>query len=303
MSEYSFDVVVVGNVGIDTNVYLAGDEVNFSVEANFTQNLDVVGQAGGYASRGYASLGAATAFIGCLGADFSGDYIRKVFKQDGINTEGIFLDPQGTSRSINFMYHNGQRKNFYDGKTHMTLHPPHDVAKQILSNTRLAHFNIPNWARELLPVVKELGTIIACDIQDITDVYDPYRMDFIKSADYLFFSAANHADPSSIINAYLQINPGLVVVSGMGAQGCTLGTSQGIQHFQVFNMDLPVVDTNGAGDALAVGFLTSRVLEGRSLEESIRRGQISARYKCAQKATSSCMITRDLLEHYAESSI
>jgi sugar/nucleoside kinase (ribokinase family) len=36
------------------------------------------------------------------------------------------------------------------------------------------------------------------------------------------------------------------------------------------------IDTNGAGDSLAVGFLVSRVLEGSSLEESIRRGQITA---------------------------
>ena len=43
--------------------------------------------------------------------------------------------------------------------------------------------------------------------------------------------------------------------------------------------DLPVIDTNGAGDGLAVGFLVSHVLEGRSLEESILRGQLTARHK------------------------
>lgn len=302
MSAEIFDVTVIGNVGIDTNVYLAGDEVDFSVEANFTQNLDVVGQAGGYACRGYASLGAATAFIGHVGADYSGEYIRRVFEQDNINTEGVFVDPAGTSRSINFMYRSGQRKNFYDGKSHMTLHPPLEKAGQILSKTRMAHFNIPNWARKLLPIAKEQGVIIACDIQDVTAVDDPYRLDFITAADYLFFSAANHADPTSIIRAYLQMNPDLVIVSGMGARGCALGNAQGIRFFQAVDMDLPVVDTNGAGDALATGFLISRVLEGRSLEESIHRGQICARYKCAQRATSSSMITKDLLNHYAQSS-
>ena len=46
-----FDVVVIGNVGIDTCIYLYGNDIDFSVEANFSQNLDYVGQAGGYASR------------------------------------------------------------------------------------------------------------------------------------------------------------------------------------------------------------------------------------------------------------
>ena len=55
--EKTFDVAVVGNVGIDTNIYLYGNEIDFSVEANFSQNIDYLGQAGGYASRGYNPAG------------------------------------------------------------------------------------------------------------------------------------------------------------------------------------------------------------------------------------------------------
>jgi hypothetical protein len=50
-------VVVIGNIGIDTNVYFSGDRIDLTVEANFTSNIDMIGQAGGYASRGYAALG------------------------------------------------------------------------------------------------------------------------------------------------------------------------------------------------------------------------------------------------------
>ncbi|EKD88328.1 MAG: hypothetical protein ACD_34C00606G0001 [uncultured bacterium] len=302
MTSNKSEVVVVGNVGIDTNVFFYSDGPDFSIEANFTQNIDVLGQAGGYASRGYARLGASTAFIGCVGEDYSGEYIKRIFGQEKINTEGLFIDPEGTSRSINLMYKNGQRKNFYDGKNHMRLHAPMDVAMKVIEGARLVHFNIPNWARELLPVAKKSGAIIACDIQDVIDVKDPYRLDFVKMAGYLFFSSANHDDPAPLIDAYLQLNPALVIVSGMGVRGCALGTGNGIQYFPPVTLDLPVVDTNGAGDALAVGFLASHILDGRSLEESILRGQISARYKCAQKATSNCMITRDLLDHYQKES-
>ena len=78
-----FDVAVIGNVGIDTNVYFRSDEPDFSREANFTENLDYVGQAGGYASRGYAQLGKRTAFIGYVGDDFSGRFIRVGAAGDG----------------------------------------------------------------------------------------------------------------------------------------------------------------------------------------------------------------------------
>jgi acarbose 7IV-phosphotransferase len=51
------------------------------------------------------------------------------------------------------------------------------------------------------------------------------------------------------------------------------------------------VNTNGAGDALAVGFLTSHVLEGRTPVDSIRRGQIAARHACTLRGTSTGLIT------------
>lgn len=300
MAESSVDVVVVGNVGVDTNVFFHTPEIDFTVEANFTENIDSIGQAGGYASRGYASLGARTAFIGYVGDDANGNWIRQVFQKQGISIEGLFIDPEGTSRSINFMYRDGRRKNFYDGKSHMMLMPDLEVCSRVLAGSKLAHFNIPNWARWLLPLARQAGAKIACDIQDVIDPYDPYRREFIEAADYLFFSAANHGDPDALIRQFLQMNPRAIVVAGMGAEGCAVGSTAKIQHFPPVHMDLPVVDTNGAGDGLAVGFLTSCVLDGLPIEEAVRRGQIAARWTCAQRASSDHLITRELMNRYID---
>ena len=38
-----FDVVVIGNAGVDTNSYLDGTEIDVTVEANYYQNIDHVG--------------------------------------------------------------------------------------------------------------------------------------------------------------------------------------------------------------------------------------------------------------------
>ncbi len=298
MPDKRFDVAVVGNVGIDTNVYFDGADVDFSREANFTENLDYVGQAGGYASRGYAQLGKRTAFIGYVGDDFSGRFIREEFARDGVDMTALFLDPAGTSRSVNFMYRDGRRKNFYDGKSHMRLQPDRDVCRSVLADSRLAHFNIPNWARTLLPIAKELALTIACDLQDVVTLRDGYREDFIDYADIVFFSAANQSDPKPLMEELLQWKPALIVVSGLGAQGCALGTRAGLRYFSPAPMNTPVIDTNGAGDGLAVGFLSSYVLEGYSLEDSIRRGQIAARYTCAQKASSSQLISSEIMQRY-----
>jgi sugar/nucleoside kinase (ribokinase family) len=297
------EVAVIGNIGIDTNAYLPGRDIDWAVEANFTENLDYVGQAGGFASRGYARLGLPTTFLGYVGDDFAGRQIREELAADGIDTTALFIDPAGTSRSVNIMYRDGRRKNFYDAKSHMSLRPDPEICRKAMEGCRLAHFNIPDWARYLLPVARELGLTIACDLQDVVKADDPYRRDFIDQADILFFSAANHEDPAPLIRKFLRGHPGRIVVSGMGARGCALGTQDGIQYFPPEPLDLPIVDTNGAGDGLAVGFLSSHVLGGHSLAESIRRGQIVARYTCSQRASTAALITAPQLDSFCHSLI
>jgi sugar/nucleoside kinase (ribokinase family) len=293
-----FEVIVIGNAGIDTNIYLPGSEIDFSVEANFTENIDYVGQAGGYASRGFAQLGYRTAYIGALGKDFQGEYVYQELSNDEINLAGIFEDPRGTARSVNFMYPDGRRKNFYDGKSHMELTADMDICSGLMVGSRLAHFNIPNWARKLLPVAREAGLVISCDIQDITDIGDRYRFDFIQQADILFFSAVNFDNVHFLMENFLGSNPQQLLIAGMGALGCAVGTSGGVRFYAPVDLDLPIVDTNGAGDALAVGFLSSYILEHYSLENSILRGQIAARYTCSIKASTSNLITRTHLDTY-----
>jgi sugar/nucleoside kinase (ribokinase family) len=233
-----------------------------------------------------------------VGDDWAGRVVREEFARDGIDTTGLFVDPSGTSRSINFMYLDGRRKNFYDGKGHMSLMPDLDLCREILAGATLAHFNIPNWARHLLPLAREAGVTIACDIQDVVSLDDPYRQDFVDYADVLFLSAANYPDPSPLMAELLGAKRSQIVVVGMGAQGCALGTEAGIRFFPPVEMGAPVVDTNGAGDGLAVGFLAGYVLDGYSLEDSILRGQIAARYTCTLRGSSSDLITAEGLEGY-----
>lgn len=292
------EVVVVGNVGIDTNIYLPGSNIDLAVESNFTENLDYVGQAGGYSCRGFVRLGRSTAFIGYVGDDHNGRLVRQELAADGVELTGLFVDPAGTSRSVNLIYRDGRRKNFYDGKSHMLLRPDRQVCRRVLDGARLALFHLPNWARGLLPLARELGVRVACDLQDVVAADDPYRRDFIQAADLLLCSAANHPDPRGLLEALAATGTDRVVVCGMGADGCAVAAGGMVRHFPAVDIGLPVVDTNGAGDALAVGFLCSFVLDGLGLEDSVRRGQIAARHTCAQRADSSRLITAEQLDRY-----
>jgi len=296
----AFDVVVAGNAGVDTNVFLQKAAIDFEVEANFTENLDCAGQAGVYASRSYAALGFRTAFIGHVGDDWAGRLVREAFAQDGVATDLLGTDPAGTARSVNILYPDGRRKNFYDGKGHMELAMDLGACRQLLARTKLLHLHLANWTRTLLPLARELGVPIACDLQDIVALEDPYRADYIRQADILFASSVNHPDPAPLIRALFAAGRARLVVCGMGAEGCALGTREAgrvdLRRFPALSLPEPVIDTNGAGDSLAAGFLSSHVLQGLPLEASILRGQLAARHACAQRATSARQITKAQLD-------
>jgi acarbose 7IV-phosphotransferase len=289
------DVVVVGNVGVDTCVYFYSDP-NLNVESNYTLNLDYVGQSGGYTTRGFAQLGYKTAFIGYVGDDFCGKLIRADLERDDIDLSAVDIDPAGSGRSINLVYRDGRRINFYDGKSHMTLQPDLEKCRQVMARARIALFSIPNWARWLLPMARDLGMTIACDLQDVVDVHDSYRRDFIAAADVLFFSSVNFPSPQPVMERILAEFPQKLIIAGMGAKGCALASAAGIIFYPAVELPEPVVDATGAGDALAVGFLTSYFLENLSVEESILRAQIAARWTCTQKADTSHLIRRPQLD-------
>ncbi len=293
------DVVVVGAVGVDTNVYLYGAEIDFSVEMNFARNLDTVGQAGGYSARLARRLGYRTGLIGYIGDDFCGEHVRRTLQDDGVDCSALHVDPAGTKRSVNFMYPDGRRRNFYDGRGSMDVHPDLDRCAALLGSARMAHFAIVNWARELLAPARAARVPVCCDLQDVVSPDDPYREDFVVGADLLFCSSVNAADPTALLDALARrARPGALLVCGMGAEGCAVRTPDGLRRFGPVQLPEPVRDTNGAGDSLAVGMATGLWLEALSLEQAVLRGQIAARHTCTLVADSAHLIDSSTLARY-----
>ena len=91
-------------------------------------------------------LGLRTAFVGALGDDPMGDFIRRELAGDGIEAL-LFPDPLGTHRSVNFMYPDGRRKNFYDGKGQMDVTPDLAACRRLLARCPPR----PRAPRELVP--------------------------------------------------------------------------------------------------------------------------------------------------------
>ncbi len=271
----------MGNPGLDTLVVLAEDHPDLEADGHFVRNVDTVGHAAAFTARACARLGHDTRILGSTGADVIGGLVRGVLAADGVDTSLMFTDPDGTARSVNFIRPDGRRTFFYDGGSHMTLRPPEASVEAALSGTDLVLASLPNWARDVVARARSLGLPVAVDLQDVRDPADPYRADFIASADYLFASAAHLVDPVAAAVAWFDSGPASMVVFGMGARGAMLVQRGGGGPLVIQepppDVDLPIVDTTGAGDSLATGFLDGILFAGLTVSGALHRGQVLAR--------------------------
>ncbi|HQC37901.1 MAG TPA: carbohydrate kinase family protein [Thermotogota bacterium] len=290
-----YDVCVVGAFGVDTSVYLNHPLGEMKVETQFVENLDNVGLSGGYCSQLFSALGKRVRCIGYCGDDFCGDFLKRRLKSQGIDTEGFFTDTQGTKRSVNLMCKDGSRKSFYDGKGSMKALPDMERCAAILRSVKIAHFSIVNWTRYLLDTCADLGITLSVDLQDAPSVSDAYRLDYVNKSNILFVSGVNLVDPKGALKEYIQAYPNKLFIMSVGKNGVLYHQGNEILRQPAIEKGAPVVDPNGAGDSLAVGFLTGYLLEGLPLEDSLRMGQSLARHTCTIRGNTAPFMSREML--------
>lgn len=121
--------------------------------------------------------------------------------------------------SVNLVFPDGRRKNFYDGRGQMDAEPDLERCRAWLRGRRVLHAQLENWCRRLLPLARRLGVLVSVDLQDVVTLDDPYRREFLDLADVVFFSTVNFPEPEAVVEGWLEKRPNRVVIGGMGARG------------------------------------------------------------------------------------
>lgn len=301
----ALDVAVVGAVGVDTVVFPPREwHWDSPTEGTLAQVEDVVAHGGGYAARGYAALGHRTAFVGHVGGDDVGTWVRSVLRRDGVDLTACVTSGR-TAHSVNVVSPDGRRRNFYDARLSGVEPPSASLVDTVLRRTRMVHLNIPDWARTVIAPARARGVAVAVDVQDTPGPDDDYRRDFVRGADLLFASGTNLDDPEGYARWAMAEGPAVLVVVGLGADGCLVVPREGrAEHVAALatlvdpttGTPKDVVDTNGAGDSLAVGVASGIVLDGLSVDAAVRRGRLCARWCCSLRATSDGLLSRAQLD-------
>lgn len=230
-----------------------------------------------------SNLGLSTAFIGKVGKDMHGDYLRSVLEEKGVNTGGLIsAEDVFTTLAFVELSETGERKFSFARKPGAdTCLSTCEVKFEMAEKCKIFHFgslsltNEPSRSAtiEAVKAAKNAGAIIS---------YDPnYRAPLWKSeneAAEIMQSVLHFADIVKISEEEVELITGessLEAAAGalfqkgiscavvtLGKDGAYTAVKDSFALVPILDPDVPVVDTTGAGDAFWGGFLYKLAVSG-----------------------------------------
>lgn len=260
-------------------------------EALYAAMGPAVQLSGGSAANtiaGLASLGATTGYIGKVKEDALGDIFRHDISSAGVRFPTRAAgDGPATARCLIFVTPDAQRtmNTFLGASANLS---PADVDETLVGSARITYLEgylyDPPHAKAAFHRAAEIahraGRKVALSLSDRFCV-ERYRSEFRNLAelhvDYLF---ANESEIEALFETDVQSALPLVVSAveiaaiTQGSRGSLVATKKDQVHVEAAPVD-HVVDTTGAGDLYAAGFLFG-LARGRPLAECGRLASLAA---------------------------
>ena len=287
MNEPQFDVLTIGNAIVDIiskceDDFLVNNEIikaamNLIDEdraealyAAMGPAIETSGGSAGNTAAGLASLGASVAYFGKVADDHLGDVFRHDTRAIGVHFETESLkDSLNTARSMIFVTPDGERSmNTYLGAcTKMT---PADVDAEVVGASGITYFEGYLWdpedakaaIRETARIAHQHDRKVAMSLSDSFCV-DRFREEFLelirtKTVDIVF---ANDAEVKSLYQtssfdsaiSAIREDCALSIIT-RGSEGSTVVTREQTSQVKAYPIK-ELIDTTGAGDLFASGFL------------------------------------------------
>lgn len=227
-------------------------------------------------------LGHKTAFIGKVGTDMHGEFLRQTIEENGINCEGLISDPNFfTTLAFVALDEHGDRSFSFARKpgadTQLTADElPHNV----IANSKVFHVGSLSLTDEpartatieALKIADEAGCVMSYDPNYRDSLWPsaeaaaeqmrsliPY-MDLVKISAEECPLLTDLVEPEQAAKALLNQGVSVVVVT-LDADGAYVATKDGAGIVESFRVQ--AVDTTGAGDSFWGGFLCAYCESGK----------------------------------------
>ena len=291
-------MLVAGGVGIDTIVRVPSLPLAMADSIHVPPVVDYVAHTGNGVALGLLALGHRPLLIDYIGDDPQAELVLARYRERGLEFDYL-VHESGTRRSVNLVEPGGRRLSLYDGRHPDTLRMPREFYLPRMRQAEHVHLSIVPWARELHDDAQALGLPVSTDLHD-WDGVNPYYHDFARRSDLVFLSSAALGEGVfEVMRSILREGRAQAVVATAGAHGSYLlerGTGE-VRHTAAARLGLPVVDSNGAGDAFSSAFLHAWC-SGHPLDACMRAGAVGGAFACAFHGTAERSLTRDELARY-----
>ncbi|MFF3612155.1 adenosine kinase [Streptomyces sp. NPDC002580] len=288
------DVLVLGGAGVDTIVHVPELPLPYADSYMIRPGIETrAGQTGDFVALGLHTLGLRTHHLDMLGDDPEGDLVRALHRDRGIALTEV-PQPAGTKRAVNLVGPDGRRLSLYDdSRAHEDDRLPERTVRDLAGASRHAHVSITHPCAFALQTLRDTGVTLSTDLHN-WDGENPYHEPFAYAADIVFVSTTALADPERTMRRIVERGRAEVVVATAGAEGAYLLADGEVTHVPAVPPRTPVVDSNGAGDSFAAGFLFGR-LAGEPVHRCALYGAVAGAYACTVPATRADAIGRDEL--------
>lgn len=230
-----------------------------------------------------SNLGLSTAFIGKVGKDMHGDYLRRVLEEKGVDTSGLIsADDVFTTLAFVELSETGERKFSFARKPGAdTCLLASEVKFELAEGCKIFHFgslsltNEPSRSAtiEAVKVAKKAGAIISydpnyraplwkCENEASEIMQSVLRFaDIVKISDEEVYLITGESSPEAAAESLFQKGISCAVVT-LGSNGAYTAVKGAFVLVPILDPDVPVVDTTGAGDAFWGGFLYKLAVSG-----------------------------------------
>ena len=274
MKNLKLDVLGLGTCNADFLMNVsrfsgADDEVDI-------ENLSV--SLGGSAANftiGVSRLGLNAGIMARIGKDHYGSFIRSQFKDEKINTERLIQVDENTGMAFIAVDQHGERSmyNFMGANSKFKL-DENDINH--IKNSEILH--ITGMYIEVVEEASKHANLLSLNPGTLLSSYGLESLEKILKRTHILFLNKKEVklltgmDYNEGANLLVEIGVPVVVVT-LGREGSKVYTENGQIHHET--KELKAVDTTGAGDSFAAGFITG-FFNKKDLKECLELGDQSA---------------------------
>ncbi len=291
------DLVTVGEILIDLTY--SGRDKGIPV---YTANP---GGAPANVAVAAARLGADAAFIGKVGQDYYGDFLRKTLEDNRVDVSGMLTDEAArTTLAVVSVAESGERSfSFYRRNCADTLLCSDEISLELLADTHFLHFGSvsltdePSRSATLFAVekAKELGATVTYDPNYRANLWDSEEIaveqmksvldmvDILKISDEELPLLTGTDDPEAGTRLLYDTYGIPLILLTLGPDGAYYRRKDETGKADGFRVK--VADTNGAGDTFfgaflsrmaALGVCRPEALSAQQLYDSVRTANLAA---------------------------